>query len=58
MVPPERFNQRPLYLKSSTLPLVDSAGIIQLFGRCIAMLYAMSRSHLKLTEIGSSCGRG
>ena len=46
-----------LYLKSSTLPLVDSTGIIQLFGHCIATRYAMSRSHLKLTEIGTSCGR-
>ena len=51
-------NQRPLYLKSSTLPLVDSTGIIQLFGHCTATWYAMSRSHLKLMEIGNSCGRG
>ena len=32
-------NQRPLHLKSSTLPLVDSTDIIQLFGRCIATWY-------------------
>ena len=51
-------NQWPLYLKSSTLPLVDSTGIIQLFGHCIATWFAMSRSHLKLTEIGNSCWRG
>ena len=51
-------NQMPLYLKSSTLPLVDPTGIIQLFGHCTATWYAMSRSHLKLTEIGNSCGRG
>ena len=44
-------NQRPFYLKSSTLLLVDSTGIIQLFGHCIATWYAMSRSHLKLMEI-------
>ena len=51
-------NQRRLYLKSSTLPLIDSTGIIQLFGHCIATWYAMSQSHLKLTEIGTSCRRG
>ena len=50
-------NKRPLYLKSSTLPLVDSTGIIQLFGHCIATCYAMSQSHLKFTEIWTSCGR-
>ena len=32
--------------------------IIQLFGHCIATRYAMSRSLVKLTEIGTSCGRG
>ena len=42
MVPQERLKPRPLYLKSSTLLLVDSTGIIQ---------YAMSRSHLKLMVI-------
>ena len=34
--------QRPLYLKSSTLSLVDYTGIIQLFDHCIATWYAMS----------------
>ena len=58
MVPPERFKTTALFLKSSTLPLVDSTGIIQLFGHFIATWYAISRSHLKLTEIGTSCGRG
>ena len=56
MVPPERLKSTALYLKSCTLPLVDSTGIIQLFGHCIATWYAMSRSQLKLTEIGTSCG--
>ena len=34
------------------------SGIIQLFGHCIVMWYAMSRSLVKLTEIGTSwvCG--
>ena len=58
MVPPERLKPMALYLKSSTLPLFDSKGITQLFGHCIATWYAMSWSHLKLTEIGTSCGRG
>ena len=58
MVPPERLKPTALYLKSSTLQLVDSKGIIQLFGLCIVTWYAMSRSHLKLTEIGTSCGCG
>ena len=30
----------------------------QLFGHCIATWYAMSQSQLKLTEIGTSYGRG
>ena len=47
-----------LYLKSSTLPLVGPTGIIQLFGYCIATWFAMSQSHVKLMEIGASCGRG
>ena len=58
MVPPVRLKPTALYLKSSTLPLDDSTDIIQLLGHCIATWYAMSRSHLKLTEIGTSCGRG
>ena len=32
--------------------------IIQLFGHCSVTWYAMSRSLLKLMEIGISCGRG
>ena len=40
------------------LPLLGSTGIIQLFGHCIATWNAMTRSHVKLTEIGTSCGRG
>ena len=58
MVPPEKLKPTaPLsQVKHSTL--VDSTGIIQLFGHCIATWYAMSRSHLKLTDIGTSFGRG
>ena len=33
-------------------------GIIQLFVHCNATWYAMSRSLVKLKEIGTSCGRG
>ena len=40
------------------IPLVNSTGIIQLFGHCIVTWYAMLQSYLKLTEIGTSCGRG
>ena len=35
-----------------------NVGIIQLFGHCIATWYAMSQSLVKLTEIGTSWGRG
>ena len=45
------------FIASRSLPLVGSTGIIQLFVQCIATWYAMSRSHVKLTEIGTSCGR-
>ena len=31
---------------------------IQLFGHCIATWYGKSQSLVKLTEIGTSCGRG
>ena len=33
-------------------------GIIEIFGHCIATWYAMAPSLVKLTEIGSTCGRG
>ena len=36
----------------------DHTFIIQLFGHCIAMWYAMSESLVNLTEIGTSCRRG
>ena len=39
MVPPERLKPTATFLKSSTLPLVDYTGIIQLFGNCIATWY-------------------
>ena len=33
-----------------------STGILQLFGHCMATWYVMSWSHVKLMEIGASCG--
>ena len=52
-MPPEKLKQTTPYLKSSTLPMVDSTGYIQLFGHC-----KPRESPVKLTEIGTSCGRG
>ena len=59
MVHPERLQlTAPLPQVKRSKPLVDSTGIIQLFGHCIATWYSMSLSHLKLTQLGTSCGRG
>ena len=54
MVPPEKLKPTTLNFKSSILPLVGSTGNIQIFGHCIATWYAMSQSHVKLTEIGTT----
>ena len=43
-------------LKKDDTKLKD-INIIQLFGHCVATWYAMSWSLVKLTEIGTSCGR-
>ena len=58
MVPSERLKPMAPLSQVTTLPMVDSTGIIQLFGHCIATWYVMSRSYLKPTEIGTSCGHG
>ena len=42
-------------LKKDDTKLKD-INIIQLFSHCIATWYAMSWSHVGLTEIGTSCG--
>ena len=38
--------------------MVRHDNIVQLLGHCIAMWYAMSRSIVKLMEMGTSLGRG
>ena len=61
----------PIYNNGKCLPIKacydvtlklssDCSSIIQLFGHCIGTryMYAMSRSLVKLTEIGTSLGRG
>ena len=58
MVSPEKLKQTTPLSQLEHLPLVGSTGIIQLFCHYIATWYAMSRSHVKLMAIGTSCGCG
>ena len=58
MVPPEKFKpMTPLsQVGHSTTGWLYR--YYKLFGKFIATWYAMSSSHVKLTEIGTSCGHG
>ena len=46
----------PLFTIFNLMDYPKHIDIIKLLGRCIATWYAMSRSLIKLTEIGTSWG--
>ena len=58
MVPPEKLKPTTPLSQVEPPTTVCSTGIIQLSGHCIATWYAICLSYIKLTEIGTSCGRG